>query len=251
MSELILIPIKYIKYKEVILYLDIDPALLIEHQKPIMEFLKGAKIDQSSSHNFFNIITEFNRQTNTREIKPLGEPEVFDDDNEHSTYHILWEDAQNITNSTIAILLDRFKLDKIDEGVLMIQDDGQGMALFNYNKDAAENYIVVCQLCDILYDILNTDLKNYRKPLVSYNYLEDHDTVVPVYYRGLYELYRFTLEEDTIIDDIFVSNFISNMNETLEFTFGSFLYDSIDIMTSDYGCRIGKHFQNIAYHKYN
>lgn len=251
MSELILIPIKYIKYKEVILYLDIDPALLLKHQKPIMEFLEGAKIDQSSSHNFFNIITEFNSQTNTREIKPLGRPEIYDDNKEHSVYHMLWEDAQNITNLTIDILLDRFKLNKINEGNIVIQDDGQGIALFNYSKDTAENPIVVCQLCDILYDILNTDLKKYRKPLVSYNYLEDHNTVVPVYYRGLYELYKFNLEENTIIDDTFVSNFIASMNETLEFTFGSFLYDSIDIMTSDYGTMIGKHFQNIAYHKYN
>lgn len=251
MSEFILIPVKYIKYKEVILYLDIDPALLIENKKPIIEFLKGAEIDQSSSHNFFNIITEFNMKTNSREIKALGTPEVFDDDKEHSTYHMLWEDAQNVTNSTIPILIDRFKLAKITEGVLLVQDDAQGIALYNYTEDISEDTIVVSQLCGILYDILNSDLKKYRKPLVSYNYLENHDIVVPVFYRGLYELYKITLEEDTIIDDDFIANFISSMSMTLEFTFGSFLYDSIDIIMSDYGDIAGKRFQNIAYHKCN
>lgn len=244
------IPVEYIKLEDTIVYLDINPNALIENEEPLMKFLEGAEITETSIDNFFNLTTKDDEEKCI--IKSDKKPLIFDISKDHryydGAYDMIWEMSQEITNKVAAILVDRFKLNKIERGYLYIDPNGEGIALLNARTGDRESAITTCLLCEILYAILtDSELRRCNAPFVSYYYLSDENIVMPVFHRGFYNYYCHTLTPETIIDDNFISTIIMGINEVVEYSFGYHRYDYIntnEIVTS-------KQFQNIGYHKFN
>ena len=242
------IPVEYVKLEDTIVYLDINPNGLIEKEEALMKFLEGAGITETNIDNFFNLTTKEDEEKCI--IKSDKKPLIFAKDHEYynAAYDMLWEMSQEITNKVVAILVNRFKLNKIEKGYLYIDPNGEGIGLLNGRTGERENAITTCLLCEILYAILtNEELRECNSPFVSYYYLSDENIVMPVFHRGLYNYYCNVLTAETIIDDNFIGMLIMSINEVVEYSFAYYRYDYI---TSNEIIR-SKQFQNIGYHRFN